>query len=246
MQNQQPSLEHSHEPEAIAGRLARGPKLSYLRDWVYGGIDGVVTTFAIVAGAVGADLSVTIILILGLANLLADGFSMAAANYAGTKSEVEDYNRLLDIEHKHINLAPDGEREEIRQIFKAKGFEGTDLEQIVLLITSRRSAWVDTMMQEEYGLSSVPRSPLKAGTVTFAAFVVCGSVPIVPYAAGWGASPLIATSAAAVTFFAIGSAKSRWSTQSWYLSGLETCAIGMTAAGIAYAVGHLLAGLFLS
>ena len=73
-------LEHSHQPEDIASRLASGPTASYLRDWIYGGIDGAVTTFAIVAGSVGANLSAKIILILGMANLLADGFSMAAAN----------------------------------------------------------------------------------------------------------------------------------------------------------------------
>ncbi|MGV1015589.1 MAG: VIT1/CCC1 transporter family protein, partial [Methyloceanibacter sp.] len=72
-------LEHGHHPREIAKRLKTGPKASYLRDWVYGGIDGTVTTFAIMAGVVGASLSAGVVLILGVANLLADGFSMAAA-----------------------------------------------------------------------------------------------------------------------------------------------------------------------
>ena len=74
-------LEHAHTVEAISARLAKDPKVSYLRDWIYGGIDGAVTTFAIVAGVVGANLSSSVIIVLGLANLLADGFSMAAGNY---------------------------------------------------------------------------------------------------------------------------------------------------------------------
>ena len=103
-------LEHSHESKAIAARLADGTRPSYLRDFVYGGIDGSVTTFAIVAGVEGASLSSGIVLILGLANLLADGFSMAAGNYSGTKTVVDDIDRVREIEKKHIRLEPEGER----------------------------------------------------------------------------------------------------------------------------------------
>ena len=78
--------DHKHTPEAIESRLSAGPQSSYLRDWVYGGMDGTVTTFAVVSGVVGAELPTTVILILGLANLVADGFSMAAGNYSGLSS----------------------------------------------------------------------------------------------------------------------------------------------------------------
>ncbi len=86
--------DHSHAPEAIRRRLARGPTVSYLRDWVYGGIDGTVTTFAVVAGSIGADFSAKVMLILGTANLPADGFSMAAANYSAHRADAEAYRRL--------------------------------------------------------------------------------------------------------------------------------------------------------
>ncbi|WP_346897926.1 VIT1/CCC1 transporter family protein [uncultured Roseibium sp.] len=237
------SLEHSHTPDDIADRLHDGPTISYLRDWVYGGIDGAVTTFAVVAGAVGANLSTPIILILGLANLLADGFSMAAANYSGTKTEEDDYRRLKLVEEKHIHLEPDGEREEIRQIYKAKGYHGAELETLVGIITSRRQTWIETMMQEEYGLSAAQRSPLKAALTTFAAFVVCGSLPLVPFVFGLPASAEITTFLTAIAFFGIGSIKSLWSTQHWFWSGLETTVIGMAAAAIAWIVGYLLQGL---
>ena len=144
-------MEHEHSAQAIASRLSGKPSLSYLRDWVYGGIDGAVTTFAIVAGVVGAQLFNRIVLILGIANLIADGFSMAASNYSGTKAEHEEQARLRAIE-RHIDVVPDGEREEIRQIFRGKGFRGQDLERTVEVITADRARWVDTMLAEEYGL----------------------------------------------------------------------------------------------
>ncbi len=233
----QSRLEHSHHPSDIADRLASGPDTSYLRDWIYGGIDGAVTTFAIVAGSVGASLSSSVILILGIANLLADGFSMAAANYSGSKSENEDYARLKAVEEKHITLAPDGEREEIRQIFIQKGYHGADLEEIVRLVTSNRTTWIETMMQAEYGKSDAAHSPLKAALYTFAAFVLFGSIPLLPFVLPVPANAATATVLTAFAFFAIGSFRARWSQRHWASCGLETTAIGMLAATIAFLVG---------
>ncbi|WP_417767316.1 VIT1/CCC1 transporter family protein [Stappia sp.] len=233
-------LEHDHSTKAIAARLARGPRISYLRDWIYGGIDGAVTTFAIVAGSIGANLSARVILILGIANLVADGFSMAAANYSGTKAEHDDYNRLREMEERHIDREPDGETEEIRQIFRAKGYRGEELQQMTALITSRRAVWIETMLSEEHGVSNGLHDPLKSALATFFAFLVCGAVPLVPFIAGLPASAITAAIATGIVFFAIGSAKSKWSTQGWLRSGLETLGIGLGAAGLAWAAGRLL------
>ena len=86
-----------------------------------------MTTFAVVAGVVGAGLSSKIVIVLGVANLLADGFSMGVSNYLGTKVEEEQKSRARRVEEQHIEMIPDGEREEVRQIFKAKGLEGSEL-----------------------------------------------------------------------------------------------------------------------
>lgn len=233
-------LEHGHHPGEIARRLEKGPQASYLRDWVYGGIDGAVTTFAVVAGVEGAQLSPAIILILGGANLLADGFSMAAGNYSATKTEIDDKRRLKAVEKRHIRAFPAGEREEIRQIFAAKGFEGEDLERVVEVITATESRWVETMLTEEYGLSVAERSPMRGAIATFAAFFICGSVPLLPFLVGLGQSLAIAAVMTAFVFFVIGSLKSKWSTAPWWASGLETLIIGVLAAGMAYGVGYAL------
>jgi VIT1/CCC1 family predicted Fe2+/Mn2+ transporter len=198
-------MEHEHSRQAIARRLSAAPRVSYLRDWVYGGIDGAVTTFAIVAGVVGAELSSGVVLILGLANVVADGFSMAASNYAGTKTEVEEKAQLRKVEERHIETVPDGEREEIRQIFRGKGFHGPDLERAVDVITADTKRWVDTMLSEEYGLPKAVRSPVKAAASTFAAFMLCGSVPLLPFAVDAPASFELSVVMTAVVFFLIGS-----------------------------------------
>jgi VIT1/CCC1 family predicted Fe2+/Mn2+ transporter len=237
------TLEHSHAPDAIAERLAAGPRVNYLRDWVYGGIDGAITTFAIVAGVVGAELSASIVLILGAANLLADGFSMAAANYTGTKAEIEDYQRIKLIEKNHVDVDPEGEREEIRQIFAAKGLEGGALDAVVDAVTSDSDLWIDMMMSEEHGLGGIHRSPVRAGVTTFIAFFICGSVPLAPFLLGLGGSAWFATFLTAIVFFIIGALKSRWSTRSWLYSGFETLVIGLVAAGLAWLIGWLLRGL---
>lgn len=233
-------MEHEHSPDAIRRRLESGPKHNYLRDWIYGGIDGAVTTLAVVTGVAGAQLSNWIILALGFANLFADGFSMAASNYLGTKSEHDDWQRLQDIENRHIDLAPEGEREEVRQIFARKGFEGEELERIVELITADRERWVQTMLMDEYGLPHEVRSPWIAALCTFTAFLICGLSPLIPYLFGTEHSFTSSVLLTGIVFIVIGSIKSRWSTSSWWHSGLTTLLVGGIAASLAYLTGVII------
>jgi vacuolar iron transporter family protein len=236
-------LEHDHSPDAIKARLAKGSAQNYLRDFVYGGVDGAVTTFAVVAGTMGASLSSRVVLILGAANLIADGFSMAASNFLGTRAEIEDQTRIAGIEAKHIDLDPEGEREEVRQLYAAKGFEGGDLESIVGIITADRERWIHTMLTEEYGLPSNVRSEWMAAFSTFAAFVLCGSVPMLPFLFGAGDAFSISAVLTGLVFFSIGSIKARWSTIPWWRSGSVTFVVGGIAAVLAYLAGILLEGL---
>lgn len=230
-------MEHEHSPDAIRRRLEIGPTHNYLRDWIYGGIDGAVTTLAVVTGVAGAQLSNWIILALGFANLFADGFSMAASNYLGTKAEHDDRRRLEQIENRHIDLAPEGEREEVRQIFARKGFAGNDLDRIVELVTADRERWVRTMLTDEYGLPHAVRSPWIAAFSTFTAFVICGLAPLLPYLTGTEHSLSVSVILTGIVFFAIGSVKSKWSTSSWWHSGMTTLAVGVIAALLAYFAG---------
>ncbi|HMF54771.1 MAG TPA: VIT1/CCC1 transporter family protein [Pyrinomonadaceae bacterium] len=235
-----PVLEHEHSPEAIRERLSAGPQHNYLRDWIYGGIDGSVTTFAVVTGVVGAQLSPVVILVLGFANLLADGFSMAASNYLGTRAEQDSLKQIEAIEHRHVEADPEGEREEVRQIYSDKGFEGEDLDRVVELITADRQRWVRTMLTEEYGLPQEVRPPFLAALSTFSAFIICGLAPLIPFIFSARRAFLLSMIVTGTVFFLIGSIKSKWSMASWWRSGFETLLVGALAAGLAYAAGIVL------
>ncbi len=236
------SKEHGHSPQEVEARINGPARRSYLRDTVYGALDGAVTTFAIVAGVAGAGLSSTIIIALGVANVLADGFSMAAGNYSGTKAELDNIKRIRKIEERHIRENPEGERLELRAILAAKGLSGQVLDDATETISSDHTAWIDMMVVDEYGISPVEPHPMRAAIATFVAFLVSGMVPLIPFLFGVGNAFSIAVISTGCVFFLIGTLKSRWSLESWWRSGLETLLIGGVAASIAYFVGSLFRG----
>lgn len=236
-------LEHSHEPAAIRRRLAKGPTASYLRDAILGGIDGCVTTVAVVAGVAGAGLPGAVAFVLGASSLLADAFSMAVSNYQGVKSDQDTRHRLRMQEQRHIEQAPAGEREEVRQIFRDKGFSGETLERVVDTITADRERWIDTMIQEEYGLALSGPAPLKAGAATFAVFVVAGALPLLPFLIPWlgGQEDFVASATtAALVLFGIGYIKGVILNMPRWRAGTETLVMGGAAALIAFLFGYTL------
>lgn len=236
-------MEHGHTLSEIRERLGRKHRANYLGDFVYGAIDGTITTFALVAGIKGADLQTTIILALGFANIFADGFSMAASNYSGTKADLDYIKRLREIESRHIKNVPDGERAEVREILLRKGIPESKMEKVVDAITFNRETWINFMLVEEYGVSFNDKSPLHAGLMTLMAFLTCGVVPLIPFIIGYNDAFLYSCVATSITFFGIGAMKSRWSLIPWWKSGVETLLIGSLAALIAYGVGHFIGHL---
>lgn len=236
-------LHAQHQAEAIEARLAAAKQNSYLGDAVLGAIDGCVTTFAVVAGTAGAGMSASVAIVLGFANLLADGFSMAASNYQRAKSEHELLAKARAVEELHVREVPEGEREEVRQIYAAKGFSGDTLEEIVHGITQDRKLWVDTMLTEELGLRLDLPKPLLAALTTFAGFCVAGLLPLLPYLLpGVPQAQVfpISAGATAVTFLGIGLLKGHVLRHPLLKSGSETLFIGGAAALLAYLVGVLL------
>src|SRR5262245_45749049 len=228
MKSPDPRIRATHTPDAIRDRLQGRRPHTYLRDFVYGAVDGIVTTFAVVSGVAGAGLPSGIVIVLGTANLIGDGFSMAASNYLGTRADRQLVERARRIEEEHVVSYPDGEREEIRQIFRAKGFDGDSLEQMVSLVTSDRKQWIDTMIREEYGLTVDGAPPWRAAAMTFAAFVLFGALPLISFlyeffAPATAISPYTTSSViAGLAFFIVGAIKGRFVGQNGYRAGAET------------------------
>jgi VIT1/CCC1 family predicted Fe2+/Mn2+ transporter len=218
-----------------------------LEDFVYGATDGAVTTFAVVAGVVGASLLPSIVLILGFANLLADGFSMAVGNYLAMKTQKENIEKARRREEWEIDNLVEQEKQEIRDIYAKKGFKDEILNEIVRVITSRRKVWVDTMMKEELELIEDKRTPREAAITTFVAFNAVGLIPLLPFVAMYvGGSEsfsyvfIYSVFFTGAAFFLVGWVKGRIVQKSHFRSGLSTLLVGGLAATVAYAVGYLL------
>lgn len=219
---------------------------AYLGEFVYGAIDGAVTTFAVVAGATGAALSPLVVVALGFANLLADGFSMACGNFLSERAKNDYIARERKREEWEIEHVPDGEREEIKEIFRKKGFRGKNLDTAVKIITSDKTVWVDTMMADELGLVKDGRNPLRTAFATFIGFLSIGLIPLLAYLLSY-VIPYFRehtfVSACVFTFCAlviVGAAKRRVTKKNTLISVIETVGIGGAAAVIAYFVGYLI------
>lgn len=238
-----------HEHEDIPDQHDHPESYSWIPDFVYGGIDGAVTTFAVVAGVEGASLSLPVILILGFANLFADGFSMSSGKYLSDKAAIDQYEKIRQIEFKHLKTKTEHEREEVREILQKYHFQGKDLERATEIITSNPESWVDLMMRHEFNLTRENISPIKGAVVTFGSFIVIGFIPLAAYTF----KPLMTLDdtqtfqmtcvATIMALFFVGMVKSRFSMRNWFICGLETAAIGGLAATIAYVVGYLLQNL---
>ncbi len=214
-------------------------------DFIYGAIDGAVTTFAIVAGVIGAGLSPGIVLILGFANLFADGFAMAAADFQAKKARNEFIEMRRRQEEQDVDKKKEEEKEEIREIYRKKGFKDELLEEIVRIITSRRKVWVDTMMKEELGLIEDEKEPIHSSVSTFIGFNMIGVIPLIPfiiyivfdleitsYTFGYSIISVVAA------FLIVGMMKGKIVKRSIVRSGIYTLIIGGIAATVAYTIGY--------
>jgi VIT1/CCC1 family predicted Fe2+/Mn2+ transporter len=216
----------------------------YLGDLIFGANDGLITTFAVVAGAAGAGLSASIVLILGFANLFGDGLSMGLGNFLGKKSELAYQKNQRVKENWEIDHLREIEVQEIRDIFSRWGFAGADLERAVMIVSQNRAAWIDIMMKEELGIiEDDDEHPGKHGAVTFFSFAGAALIPLLPFVFGVGSNLAygISISLTALTLFFVGAYRSRLSALSFWKSGLEMLFVGSIAAGAAYLIGDILA-----
>lgn len=214
-----------------------------VREVVFGINDGVVSTVGFLFGVAGAFLSHSIILISGFAEVLAGAVSMFLGGYLSTKSQQEFFEHEIRREKREIEEMPAREREEIRRIYRTKGFQDEqELDLVVGRITADKKVWLKCMMEEELGLILESMDhPLKIGAVIGISFLAGGFIPLIPFTlldtrAALQAS-LVFTSAA---LFVVGAVKTLITKRSWFKSGLETLGIGIFAAGLGYLIGLFL------
>lgn len=215
---------------------------TYIREIVYGGNDGIVTTFAVVAGTMGADLSHSIVIILGLANLLADGLSMATGAYLSEKSDQAQWKRIRREEMQEITDHPDMERAEVREYLASLGFKNNDLDRAVTVITADKEKWVDIMMIAEHGhTNDADSKPIIDGLMTFISFTIFGSIPLLPYFLAVDEASRFGTAIAGtfVSLVLLGLARSYVTREKLYRGPLEIVFVGALGAFVAYGIGLL-------
>lgn len=223
----------------------------YLGEFVYGGIDGCVTTFAVVSGAVGANLETSVIIILGFANLFADGFSMSVGAFLSEKSKKRLYKKHKREEQYEVKYNPQEGIQEIRDLYAKKGFEGELLDQIVEKITANDQLWVDEMMSGELELQKEEKSSGMVGSATFISFILVGFIPLLVYVFDFfveNTLPLFFLSSlfAGIGFLIVGFLKAYITEENRLISMIETLMLGGLAATIAYYLGFFLEKIFVN
>lgn len=215
----------------------------FLKEAVFGFNDGVVSTFAVIAGLTGGLVEDKTILLAALATLIAGGFSMGLGTYLGSKAEKEHYESERQRELYEMEHMPEIERQEIRDIYAAKGFTGKLLEDVVEKITSNPKIWLETMMRDELGFSEAPPKPGMNGLVMCAAFISGSLMPTLPYfftAYESRSIFIFSLIASTVGLLVAGSLKTRFTKRNVFLSALETFLVGALAAGGSYGIGVLI------
>jgi vacuolar iron transporter family protein len=224
----------------------------YIKSIVYGGMDGIITTFAAVAGVMGANLAIGIILIMGIANLFADGISMGIGDYLSSKSEIEYQHDERKREAWEVDNFPDGEKNELIGLYRKRGLNKEDAETVVSLFSKHKETWVNLMMIEELGILESDEDPRKNALATFLSFQVFGSISLISFIFGIifpNAIPsndilfIISIILTAFTLFLLGSLKTKITGKNWLISGAETLLVGGIAALVAYLIGFALMGL---
>lgn len=221
----------------------------YIKSVIYGGLDGTITTFAVVAGVAGASLSNGIVLIMGVANMIGDGISMAIGDYLSSKSEMEYHKNERKRESWEVENYPEGEKRELVELYMAKGMTRKDAEAAVKIISKNKKVWVDVMMVEELGILESDESPVKSAIATFLSFVFFAFIPLIAYVFS-SMIPVFAKNTflaacimAGATLFTLGAIKTKITGKNWIRSGIEMLAVGGIAAGAAFLVGLLLSGV---
>ena len=227
---EQVRLHDHHDPHRHNSRLS---------EVILGGQDGLVNVLGVILGVAAATQDVRIVIAAAMAAMFAESISMGAVAYTSMLAEDDLYHSEKEREYRHILLAPYVEVEEIREIYRKKGFEGETLEKIVDVITSNHDVWVDVMMSEEFQMALPKKSQVLSSALIVGVSALTGSlIPLFPFFF-WNVhlSIWLSIIAAAVTLFIVGVYKANVTVGKPFRSGLQMAVIGIVSALAGYVVG---------
>ena len=229
---EQVRLHDHHDPHRHDSRLS---------DIILGGQDGLVNVLGVILGVAAATSDARIVIAAGLAATFAESISMGAVAYTSTLATDDLYVSEREREYRHIHVAPDVEIEEIRDIYRKKGFEGETLDKIVDVITSNPDVWVNVMMSEEFQMMPPERSKALVSALIVGVSALVGSlIPLFPFFfLDVGLSIALSIVIAALTLFVVGVYKARVTVGKPLRSGLQMAVIGTVSALAGYVVGFI-------
>jgi vacuolar iron transporter family protein len=216
-------------------------KASWMRDVILGGQDGLVNVLGIVLGVSAASQDKNILIAASLAAAFAEAVSMAAVAYTSTLAQIDHYQKEVDSERKEIEEDPLKEADEVREIYREKGFSGQLLEDIVATVIKDKEGWLRTLVKEELGLEKIDKSTIFtiSATVGIAA-LIASFVPVTPFFfLPHNPAIVVCLIASAISLFAIGAYEAKTYVGSWVKNGVQLTIIGLGAAVVGFLIGKI-------
>jgi len=241
--------ESAHHAETLAGLTGSGPEPwhrtesgGFLRNVVYGFNDGLTANFGLVAGVIGAEVGAHVVLISGVAGMIADALSMGSSGYLAAKSEQEVYAHEIATEREEIRLMPEVEEEELALVYQAKGIEPARARQMAADVMRDPERALEEKVREELKIGEAHATPLREGWVTGVATAVGAFIPVAPFLVLDGAAAMwVAFALAMLSHFGVGAARSLFTGRGLFRSGLDMFVVGLGVAVVGYFVGDLVA-----
>jgi len=244
----------AHDIKQVSKEQHKGEAGEYVQSIVFGGLDGIITTFAVVAAAAATGLTYGMILIIGFANLVGDAFGMGVGDFISSKAEDDHEISERKREAWELENLREVERDEMIQIYVAKGVLREDAVEVVdLLLNASKSAFLDVMMVEELGImpKEVGTEAWKGGLITFGSFMILGGIPMLPYLFSGTYSRVgklddvfgAAVALFSISLFTLGAFKGHITGKKWWKTGITMLINGGLTTFVAYLLGTLLEGV---
>jgi vacuolar iron transporter family protein len=228
---------------SVDGEQRMGGKSGALRAAIFGVNDGLVSNLSLIFGVAGAGVDNAVVVLAGVAGLLAGAFSMAAGEYISVRVQREVFQRLIHLEAHEIGTSPDDERSELAALYERKGVSPDLADRLATELMRDPETALDTHAREELGLDPQEGlgSPFAAAGASLAMFAIGAFVPLIPFLFGSGGGAVAVSAAlSGIALFGVGAAMTLLTGRNAVFSGARMLAIGGAAAGITYVVGKLL------